>query len=538
MIDTISRAVAVLFKPHVLVMSVIFASAAVAGALLLPGDAERVAMLERDGDNRRALTLLERRFEAGDRSQRTLYQLEQLYQHFGQLDQARRMLEQLAESRPRDNVLQRRLVKFYRDTQSGDAYLSGLSRQLAHRYSEPVCRELISQLRLLGHYAREREAIERCRMKGYRRGSDIVRLAELEAASGDKSRALALLRNVDDIKGLAKQRERLMLTALLLDAGESDEVARRGTRWLARKPDGLFAQTLMAYLGRRKANDAAIKIAGAAGRPGDALSLSVAELMLERDQTGAASAYLRGWVEVAEIKDAALASRFVAAALDAEAPDVALLGARRFGMDKLPEKDLVQIAEALGATGRRDEFELVRTALSADTIVAHPLLSAMVELNKGATGATRTILDGVSSDALDTWRLALWARLMRETGKGALADARLRARGMRRSLPAQAAPNTAAPQTAAALPADAAPPPTARRTRHTASRRLRTHSARASRTAVLRRRKAHARQRQAAKHRRLIAKRAKRSRYAAGTASAKGYVMRPKPVSRPMALNE
>lgn len=420
----------IVLKPHLLVMLVLFAGATVAGAMLLPGDAERVAMLERDGDNARALVLLERRFSGGDRSQRTLYQLEQLYQHFGKLPQARRMLELLAQSRPRDLVLQRRLVRFYRETQDGDAYLAGLSRLVTRKYSEPVCRELIAQLRLGGHYSREREAIERCRLKGYRREDDILRLAELEAVSGDKSKALGLLRNVDDVKGLTRQRERFILTSLLLDAGANSEVAKRATQWISSTRNEPFALALMQFLSQKRAQDVAMEIASSAGTPGDAISLSVAELMLDRDQTSAARAYLRGWIERSEVQDPDLAERFIRLALDAEDPEVALLAARRTGLQRIPEPALVAVAEALGAVGRRDEFEIVRAALSADTIVAHPLLSAMVELNKGETQATRQLLDTVSSEALDTWRLALWARLMRETGDGAAAEAKLRAMGI------------------------------------------------------------------------------------------------------------
>lgn len=417
-------------KPHLVVMLALFAGATVAGAMLLPGDAERVAMLERDGDNARALSLLERRFDGGDRSQRTLYQLEQLYQHFGDLTKARRMLELLAQSRPRDLVLQRRLVRFYRETQDGDAYLTGLSRLISRKYSEPVCRELIAQLRLGGHYSREREAIERCRLKGYRREEDILRLAELEAISGDKSKALGLLRNVDDVKGLSRQRERFILTSLLIDAGARGEISKRATQWLTTTSNEQFAPSLMHFLSQRRAQDVAIEIASSAGKPGDAISLSVAELMLDRDQTSAARAYLRGWIEHSEDQDSELTERFIGLALDAEDPEAALLAARRTGLDRIAEPSLVAIAEALGAVGRRDEFEIVRAALSADTIVAHPLLSAMVELNKGETKATRELLDSVPSEALDTWRLALWARLMRETGEGAVADAKLRAMGV------------------------------------------------------------------------------------------------------------
>ena len=518
MTSLVKHTVAYLLKPHLVVMLAIFAGAGVLGAVLLPGDAERVAMLERDGDNGRALELLERRYLAGDRSQRTLYQLEQLYQHFGRLDKARVMLEELAQGRPRDLVLQRRLVKFYRDTQDGDAYLSGLSRLVSQRHPEAACRELIAQLRLIGQYTREREAIERCRMNGYRRASDIIRLAELEQAGGNKGRALALLRSVDDIKGLQESRERLLLTALLIDTGAGEEASRRGERWITSEQDGRFADTLLAFLSARKAHDVAVRIAGRVGRPGDSLSLWVAETMLDRDQTSAARAYLRGWIESAEIRDQALASRFIDAALAAEDPDVALLAARRFGIRNLPEKDLVQIAEALGATGRRDEFELVRTALSDDTLVAHPLLSAMVHLNNGATSATRDILHTLSSDTLDTWRLALWARLMRETGNGVTADARLRASGVQ--------PPTTAVEAKAGV----------RRSHYVRSRSYKSFRKSAARLASIKRQKARA----------SIVIAARRARYRAQSTLAKdkgrrpdpqNYLARPKPIARPVALN-
>ncbi|MCB1505069.1 MAG: hypothetical protein KDJ47_08845 [Hyphomicrobiaceae bacterium] len=512
-----------LLKPHLLVMFVLFAGAAAAGHMLLPGAAERVAMLERDGDNGRALALLEHQFASGDRSQQTLYQMEQLYQFFGDLAKARVMLEQLAHSRPRDQVLQRRLVKFYRDTQDSEAYLDALSRLVSRRYSEPACRELISQLRLLGQYAREREAIERCRVRGYRLEGDILRLAELEAVTGDKPKATALLRNVDDIKGLHAPRERLLLTSLLLDAHAGKEVGRRAVKWLGRENDDTFSEALMAYLGSRNAHDTAIAIARAAGKPGEALSLSVAELMLDRDQTSAARAYLRGWIESAEIKDQNLASRFIDDALDAEDPELALLAARRFGMQKLPENDLVKIAEALGATGRRDDFEVVHAALSHETLVAHPLLSAMVELNRGATDTTRNILGNVSSEALDTWRLALWARLMRETGRGADADARLRAGAAKN-------PDSIRPTVSTARRVSQRQP----RLTHRQATRLRA----AARRATVRSRVAGAR-RKNIENARLSRSRSKQLRRVnpRGRNPNQPYLTRPQAVTRPVAQN-
>lgn len=417
-------------RPQLLVMLVLFMGAAIAGVALLPGDAERVAMLERDGSNERALSLLEQRYAAGDRSQRTVFQLERLYAHFGNLTKARSMLEELAAARPRDHMLQRRLVTFYRDIQDTEAYLSALSRVVTRRYSESACHELISGLRLIGHFAREREAIERCRQKGYRQPSDIVRLAELEAANGDVKQAGLLLRKLDDLGRLEGDRERLTLVSLLLDGNERREVVQRSVSWVKKDRNTGFSASLVAMLSRRDAGDMAIEIARDAGQLGDGLSLSVAEMMLDRDQVSAARAYLRGWLQHTRFIDRDLTERFVSVAIDAEDPELALDAARRYGLSGLSEPKLIAIAEALAATGRRSEFESVRSVLAADAIVAHPLLAATVELNRGEASASRELLDKVSVDALDRWRLALWARLMRDSGAEAAANARLRELGV------------------------------------------------------------------------------------------------------------
>lgn len=425
-----ARALAFLIRPHVLVMLALFVGAAVAGLLILPGEVERVAMLERDGQNERARQMLEQREAAGRSTQRSLYQLEQLYGHFGDLPKARATLERLAAARPRDIVLQRRLARYYRDTQDMDAYLATLSRLVARRYSEPICRELIAQLRYVGQFARERETIERCRLRGYRRVEDLVRLAELEAADGDGKRAASLMRALDDANRLATPEARLSLASMLLDTDEAAELERRAVAWIVDQADGAVALPLIDLLARRGREDTGIEIARKAGKPGDALSLTVAELMVARDQTTAAADYLRGWLGQAKDLDDELAGRAVAIALDAEQPELAMDVARRHGLKRLPEAQVVAIAEALGAQGKPGASEVVRDALSADTLVAHPLLAAMVELNRGEAAATRELLAKVPTDGLAAWRLALWARLMRETGRGAIAAARLREAGV------------------------------------------------------------------------------------------------------------
>lgn len=406
-------------QPHVIVMTVIFLGALVAGFLLLPGDDERVAMLERDGRDREALQILEQRFAAGDRGQRTLFQLHRLQAHFGQLDAATETLEMLAALRPTDAKVQRQLAVFYRNTQNEAGYVAALRRQLAMRFSEPVCRELVGIHRRNGDFASEQQAIADCRAKGYRRPDDIIRYAYLIAADGQLGETAALLRSVDDRRRLKVDRDRHMLFNALLDTDQAVEAQRRAARWFKGSTDDALALDLIDGLAQQRRFDLAIDLAREIGKKGDSISLTVAELMLEREELVAARTYLRGWLEAARLRDVDVTLRFVSAALDAEEPELAFLGAERFGLKRLPQADLATLAEALSAVGRSREFQLVRDALTPETVNANPLLAAAVEADRGAAEPARQLLGRVQVDDLDEWRLALWSKLMESTGSSA-----------------------------------------------------------------------------------------------------------------------
>lgn len=414
-------------------MITVFMAAVVAGWLLLPGDAERIAMLERDGRDLEAMAILEQRFAAGDRRQRTLFHLERQYETAGDLTKARRVLEMLGEARPRDPSVLRQLAYYYKQTEDRDAYMNTLSRQVDVKYSPDACRELIGMLRLAGRYGEEKSTIVKCKHKGYRRTEDIVRLAQLVASDGDVVQASQLLRNVDDLRRLKADRERLQLFAVLLEAEQPREALRRAIRWARGHKDETLPLTLIEMLVRKERQDLAIELAREISVPGDSVSLAVAEIMLDKSQTEAAHSYLRGWMGKARFNEPGLVTRFIDAALDAEDPLLAFGAAAKFGFKRLPEPQLVALGEALAAISARKEVEQVRLALSPEALEASPLLGAAVELEKGFTAATSELLTKVEPDSLEDWRLALWARLMAATGQAATADATLKRLGVQES---------------------------------------------------------------------------------------------------------
>jgi hypothetical protein len=434
---------------HMSVMLILFFGALGIGYALLPGRAERIAMLERDGQTIPAMAILEKSFQQGDRSVPTLYQLQGFYETYGQLDKSKEILALLAERAPRDLSVQRRLAAFYKQTQNEDAYVRTLQLQIETKYDEKACRELIGIYRRVGQYTDEQAALQLCRNKGYRKPEDIVRLAALLASDGDMAQSSVLLRSVDDLRRLKNERERLQLFDALIATDQPREALRRAARWLRGQRDSSFALTLIEILSIDKRHDLAIELAKEISSPGDSISLAIAELMLGRGQGVAAKSYLRGWIEKVRFDSPEMVTRFIVAALDAEDPENALAGARKVGLTALRQTDLVALAEALAVVGKQADFDAVKAAIQPDVLAGNPLLGAAVAMQKGGKEATQQLLARVQVDELDEWRLSLWARLMDKTGRGDAATATLQQMGVE---PADSLQPVVLPDKTAAVP--------------------------------------------------------------------------------------
>lgn len=393
-------------RAHGLIMGLLFATGAVVAFWLLPGEGERIAMLERDGKTREARTILEADFAAGDRRQRTLFQLEQLYEQAGDLPLARRMFELLTAERPKDAAIQRQFGIFLRQTEDEQAYIESLKRQVGLRYSEQACRELIGLLRRSGAYEKERRALETCRQKGYRRPDDMVRLASLMAVDGDIKDATVLLRAVDDLRRLKSERERLQLFDLLIENAQPAEAERRGVRWIKTNKDDDLALTLISLLVLAGRHDLAIEFARETSVPGDSVFLSIPEVLVERRELAAADGLLRGWLDKAHMLDEALARRFIQAALAAGDPELALAGAEKAGVTTLGNDAVAELAKALDAAGKGAEADGLRRKTGLDL----PAISSLDPRRPLIREAGR-ILPGYRIASLEQWRADLWKRL-------------------------------------------------------------------------------------------------------------------------------
>ena len=411
---------------HMGVMLALALAAAIAGWLLLPGEDERIAALERDGQWVRALGLLEARFAAGDRRQRTLYLMQRIYEHQGDRGRARAVLELLAAERPRDATVQRLLAQLYKQTQDEPAYVRALEKQLELRYAEPACRELIGIHRRNGDYGREQLAIAACRTKGYRRAEDLIRLAFLSASDGNLAEATTILGAVDDRRWLGTSRERTLLFSGLVELKRPADAVRRAARWLRGQPDDDFALELIATLIEAEQLEPAMQLTRQIGTAGDAIALAAGEILIEQVQLEAARSFLAGWLAKARPMTTETATRFVAAALDAEDPLLALKGAETFGLDRFDQAELGELALTLAAGARATEFDRVRPALLAATVAGDSMLAAALSVRDGRADTARLQLAAVRAEDLDERRRPLFEQLSERAGRAQPVTAVLR----------------------------------------------------------------------------------------------------------------
>ncbi len=410
---------------HNFVLAVLFAGALIVGWAVLPGEDERIEALERDGQTGRALALLEARFNRGDRQQRTLASLRRFYEYYGDTPKSLTMLELLIEQRPRDMFLYRQLVQLYRQAEDEPGQVRALKAQLAIRYSEPVCQRLIGLLRRASDFAAEQQTLIDCRNSGYRRQEDLERLAFLYAADGKLSASAQILSAVDDRRWLRGSRERLMLFEALLATEAPADALRRGVRWYRGQPNTDFALEMITKLIGNERSDLALQMARDLGKPGDPVSLAAAEILVDQVQYAPARLFLTGWLGQVRTLSLETAARFVAAAVDAEAPSLALQGAERYGLGRFRPTDLTGLAEALMAAGQVESFDKVRATLPVEALAASALLTAAVDLREGRLEAARSTLASSTIDPQDERRVALKARLLILAGRPASAGSSL-----------------------------------------------------------------------------------------------------------------
>lgn len=388
-------------RANLLVVLLVLVAGIGVSLLLIPGGSELALQRFRDQEFEPARAAYEARFAAGERSAATVMPLTRLYLAEGNVERAIALMEDYAAREPAQLEARELLGTLYRHAQRFGDYLDNLEAVARLKPSEGVYWELAETYAYYGEHDRQAEALRQLMALRPDEARAAVDLAQLLAARGRIREAAEVLASADDrAKGAIEYDGRVLLTALLLDLDRADEAFRRAERWLAGNPPTyaiLSLTGLMMEIGRP---DHAYRLIApfaerARGEPD--LELTLVDLEVAQGRIDAAQRQLREWAEGKPVDDASL-GRFVALAVNAGVPRLALEQARTRDLRLIPDWALVGLADT--AFRQRDRAfldrligELGDAFLAVRPVLAGEIASARGDRDAAARWAERALQD-------------------------------------------------------------------------------------------------------------------------------------------------
>lgn len=227
---------AVLKRPLSLLIAFAAAVGLSAAVILLPGDLERIAMLERDGETEAAAALANRLYEAGDRRSPLLARVFELNHAIGKPRRADEALRLYLAGTPNHRRTLVKAVEFFELEQDLAGTFTVLANLVRVAPASATVDKLARLYRLHGHFEDEERLLLAHRPL---LGAELTaRLGALLAQSGRKTEALRVLRAADDAFPEDHELFATLLFDLLIRERAVDEAARRAVRWLTRDPNG------------------------------------------------------------------------------------------------------------------------------------------------------------------------------------------------------------------------------------------------------------------------------------------------------------
>lgn len=406
-------------------LTLALAAAALGGGwLLMPGTAERLAMLARDGRFEAAMRVGERAVRAGDEDPQVLARLFDINSHEGDPARARAAIFRYLRERPDDLAMWWRAVEFLEE---GDD-LPGLKEALLtiiEQTRDPAATEKLARLhRLYGEFEAERALLAGARPEQLTPEMG-WRAAGLLAQGGEGERAAALVRRLDDAEPAGDTERRLLAFDILSAAGAAGEAGERALRWTGM--DAGERSLLVLQLALAGADEAALRLATAPGSAATGLDpaalawtlgtrghLALAEALIDTAARGATPLLERRMTRL--YVDLALRT---GSAGHAVARSHALL---RDGDPARRARGTLLAATLFERQGYAGIAPL-RPLLSGEALAGAPLFAATLSLTERNALAARVFLERVDLAALDETDARLWSTMALELfGPAATAD--------------------------------------------------------------------------------------------------------------------
>jgi tetratricopeptide (TPR) repeat protein len=277
-------------RPLSLAILGLVVGAGLGAVILMPGDLERVTMLERDGEIEAAARLANALYDRGDRRNALLGRVFELNHAVGDAARADRALREYLAGSPNSARTLRKAAEFFELEQDLDGAISAWNQLLKLVPTAAVVDKLARLYRLHGRFDDERQLLQAHRTR--LDGELLTRLGGLLGQKGEVLEAIAALRIADDTQPDQFEHYGGLLFDLLMRAGAAGEAARRAQRWASQSSDIYARIPMVLRLAEDGHSAQAIALAGianaGAGISGDQARHAAVWALMERGYLGLA----------------------------------------------------------------------------------------------------------------------------------------------------------------------------------------------------------------------------------------------------------
>lgn len=380
-------------RANLLVALLVLIAGIAVSLLLIPRGGELALQRFRDQEFEPARAAYEARYAAGDRGAGTVMALTRLYLADGSVERAIALMEEYVAREPGQVEARDLLGTLYRHAQRPYSYLENLEAIAERRPSEAVFRELADAYAFQGEHDRRADALRRLVAVRPDDAASAVDLAQLLAARGRLDAAAEVLIAIDDrMKGAVEYDGRVLLTSLLLDRGRADEALDRARRWLDGDPPTYMILGLTGLMMEAGLPGHAYRLLtpfAERARAEPAMELTLIDLEIAQGRADEAQRQLRAWLDGKPVDDASL-GRFVALAINAGQPPLALAAVRGRDLRLVPDWTLVTLAETAFRTRDTGILDRLVSELGDEFLAARPILAGEIALARGdRAGAVR-----------------------------------------------------------------------------------------------------------------------------------------------------
>lgn len=247
-------------RPLTLAVLAISIIAGFAAFALVPGELERVSMLERDGEIEAAARLANDLYDRGDRRSALLARVFELNHTVGDARRADRALREYLAGTPDSARTLRKAAEFFELEQYLEGALSALVSLVRIAPSSGSVEKLARLYRLHGRFDEEMAVLQA--HQHLLDAEFLTRLGGLQAHKGNVEAALGALRSADERHPREQEHYRSLLFDILIRAKAVDEALRRASRWAAEDTDVYVRMPMILRLIEIGADREALILAG------------------------------------------------------------------------------------------------------------------------------------------------------------------------------------------------------------------------------------------------------------------------------------